>query len=122
MMAPVERPPLAAGAAAADSEDAADSAPLAAGAVTVTILPAAFVLVCRTLDDDSEDDVEDETASVELEGAAEEVETLVEDETADDETTLDEADEEATADELPALEIAAETEDELDGTRGVTRA
>lgn len=37
----------------------------------------------------------------------------------DDETTLDEGTAEA---ELPTLELSIETEDELDGTTGVTRA
>jgi len=123
MMAPVESPPLAAGAAAAVSEDAVDSAPPAAGAVTVTILPAALVLVCRTLVDDSEDEVDDDETSAELEGTAEELDELVEDEdAADDETALDEVDEEATEDELSALELATDTEDELDDATGVTRA
>lgn len=37
----------------------------------------------------------------------------------DDETTLDEG---TAEDELPTLELSIETEDELDGTTGVTRA
>lgn len=107
MMAPVEReppPPLELAPDEEEAEDAADSAPLTADAVTVTMLPAALVDVwtpeVTSLDEEDEEDValedwtegldsttDDEDATEEeatvLEGVADEEEAL------DDETVLE---------------------------------
>lgn len=113
MIAPVERappPPLELAPDEEEAEDAADSAPLTADAVTVTMLPAALVDVW-TPEVTALEDEEDEE-DVALEDGTEELDSTTDDEDATEEeaTVLDGVpDEEEALDDETVLETSSDT-------------